>query len=82
MWPAIFLLLGAACLWFAFISFRESKRRTGDFSEWMVSDSTRLNRWLWIVNVWTRMIALFAIGAFFVVVALWEIVKHQTELVP
>jgi hypothetical protein len=62
IWAFILLLIGMGALGLAISDFRDFKKRDGDFSEWIVSDATRLNRRLWRANAWTRMLILFLLG--------------------
>ena len=58
MLPVVLLLLGFLGLWLAAKDLRDLRRRDGDFSEWIVSDATPLNRRLWRANAWIKMIGL------------------------
>jgi hypothetical protein len=56
--PVALLLLASLGLWLAAKQFKEFRQRAGDFSEWIVSDATPLNRRLWRANAWMQLILL------------------------
>ena len=56
------VILGVALLWLALRDFVDFRDREGDFSDWIVSDATNVNRRLWIANAWIRMVVLFLAG--------------------
>jgi len=74
--PIVLLLLGASSLWLAIREFRELRNRDGNFSEWIVSDATKVNRGLWIANAWTEMVALFVAAGACLIGALWLVLAN------
>ena len=74
MAAASLVLVGIIALLVGVIQLRDYKSRQGDFSAWMVSDATPLNRRLWLANSWIRLIGLLFIGAMFLAWGVWLLV--------
>jgi hypothetical protein len=68
--------LGCLALSLGILGVREFRARTGDFSEWITSDATKLNRRLWFANAWIRMVALLLIGLLFAGFGVWLMLKN------
>jgi hypothetical protein len=70
------ILLGVASVWLAITTFRNIRSREGDFSEWIVSNATPINRRLWIANAWVRFVAVAVAGPLLVGLGLWLAFKN------
>jgi hypothetical protein len=67
--------MGIGSLWLAFADLRDFKKREGDFSEWVVSDATKVTRWLWRANAWARIVVLFLAGFMLFGAAIWMMIR-------
>ena len=62
MLPLALLILGVVSLWMAIKQWNDVRSSQSDFSEWIVSDASPLNRKLWRANRMVLMIGLW-VGA-------------------
>ena len=76
MLVAALILLGTACSWLALSDFRDFRSARGDFSDWIVSDATKITRTLWRANAWVRMVILGLFGPALVGMGLWLMLKQ------
>jgi hypothetical protein len=56
--PALLVLVSVVGFWLTAMQVRDFRKRQGEFSEWIVSDATPINRWLWRANAWIQMVLL------------------------
>ena len=74
--PLLLIALGCVGLFMGLLQFRHLRGRTGDFSEWIVSDATKLTRRLWIANAGTTMVVLLVLGPLCVAAGVWLMLKN------
>ena len=72
----VLVLVGCLALLVGVLEAREFRGRTGDFSGWITSDATKLNRRLWFANAWIRMVVLLLIGLVFAGCGVWLMLKN------
>jgi hypothetical protein len=76
IWAVALILIGMLSLSLGTVELRDFRQRRGDFSDWIVSDATKLNRRLWVANARLKMAILLLLGPVLAVGGLYLLSKQ------